>query len=190
MNNYLKPYPLFVIENFANVADLQIPSLNRVSRDGNLKYEERQNSWPEIDDLITHFLQHAVLPYIRPLENEFHFKLPEDRSYGCVIMQAREGYELRPHTDSRNRLVSGVLYLESDVKGGELVFCDHPNLPNLPHLMEQDVPDLVRIEPKPGTFVCWLNSFNSYHYTTPMKGTRNSLYISWESKTPIWGESA
>lgn len=184
----INPYPLFVIENFVSVDKSRMPKEMDINRDKTLYYKQVEQTWPEFDKAVRKFVFETLVPIIKPLEKEFFFDMPDNPEYSAIFMKANSGYKLLPHNDSRNRLVSGMLYLTCDkiVSGGELIFCDHENLPNLPHLMEGDCKIWKTITPKAGTFVCWLNSYNSYHYVNELQGERESIYISFSSRNKIW----
>lgn len=175
------PFPLFIVRDFTD----ESPNVNAhlESRDKTLKYAEMPRG--RLTEQIE-FLIDDVLEIIKPLENDYHFKLPSNTYFTFIFMTASTGYKLLPHNDGRERLISGMIYLGKPESGGSLGFYDCPNESGLPHLMEGDHKEFLRVEPDKGTLVCWLNTYNSYHDVSPVTGTRNSIYFSLDSPNQIW----
>ncbi len=188
MKKYNEPFPLFIIENFFDIRKISIPNLNKKSRDGCLFYDQTNEINVELDIKIKKFLYKTLLPLVVRFQKKFFFEIPNQLDYSAVFMNANSGYKLLPHNDSRDRLFSGMLYLDCFelISGGELIFFNCENKINLPHLMEENNEILITIKPKPGSFVCWLNSYNSYHGVSELKGKRQSIYISLSSNEKIW----
>lgn len=77
------------------------------------------------------------------------------------------GGHYAPHSDTRKneRVVSGILYLNDDFEGGDLVFL-HQN---------------IRIKPKPGMLVLFPSNYIYVHQSTPVTEGRKYCVISWFS---------
>lgn len=185
MSNEFQPYPILVCHDFCDVGG-EFPSLTKSSKGGDLYFGSPAGFFEEAMQKLEFFARQWLGEMA--LEEDYFFNIPDDLNFSKIFMEARDGYKLLPHSDSRNRLISGMLYLDvAGIKsGGELVFYEHPNESGLPHLMETDAPVRETVVPRDGTLVLWLNSYNSYHSVPVMKGIRRSAYVSLDSCQKIW----
>lgn len=194
------PFPIFTAREFLPASEyLELKSsfpksLPMISRDKHLHDSENDLWNKRFVQRFESFLK-IVFPIITDLEEEFFFKIPKTRNTTCVSMLATTGYQILPHNDGRNRLLSSMFYFgtEEVEYGGDLVFYEAPNKNGHPHLMEEskvtEQKEIMRFSPTDNLFVCWLNTYNSYHSVETLKGIRRALYTSLDSTDErIWGQ--
>ena len=104
------------------------------------------------------------------------------------VAQSAMGYEVGMHTDSRFKLMAGIIYLNTtkDDSDGETEFWSSKGLSNLES--QKRYPDkedinnsklLMSIKPKVGRTVLFINSNDAYHSVKKFKGDkRNIIYFS------------
>lgn len=184
-----EPYPIFVFKKLVDISSFSIKNFSMEHTNSNKTLHTKfVNKTCEIFDDTIKSLLFDLLNSMKPLENKFNFKVPKKLDYFAILMRSLKGYELLPHNDRRDSIISGILYLDCEPnKGGQLIFCDCKKTTTAPHLAEKEYEDLLEVTPEPGTFVCWLNSYNSYHYVKRFEGSlRESIYFGMLSRERIW----
>ena len=104
------------------------------------------------------------------------------------VAQSAMGYEVGMHTDSRFKLMAGIIYLNTtkNDSDGETEFWRSEGLSNLEN--QKRYPDkedinnsklLMSVKPKAGRTVLFINSNDAYHSVKKFKGDkRNIIYFS------------
>ena len=104
------------------------------------------------------------------------------------VAQSAMGYEVGMHTDSRFKLMAGIIYLNTtkNDSDGETEFWSSEGLSNLEN--QKRYPDkedinnsnlLMSVKPKAGRTVLFINSNDAYHSVKKFKGDkRNIIYFS------------
>jgi hypothetical protein len=104
------------------------------------------------------------------------------------VAQSEMGYEVGMHTDSRFKLMAGIIYLNTtkNDSDGETEFWSSKGLSDLEN--QKRYPDredidnsqlLMSVKPKAGRTVLFINSNDAYHSVRKFKGTkRNIIYFS------------
>ena len=103
------------------------------------------------------------------------------------VAQSAMGYEVGMHTDSRFKLMAGIIYLNTtkNDSDGETEFWSSEGLSNLEN--QKRYPDkedinnsklLMSVKPKAGRTVLFINSNDAYHSVKKFKGDkRNIIYF-------------
>jgi hypothetical protein len=104
--------------------------------------------------------------------------------YPLVSFSVSKGGYLEPvHTDSRHKVIVGLLYLENLNTGGDLQILKLKNsVPRsacIRYPKPAEVEPVISISPRQNRLVIFLNSNDAYHATTPFDGLRRFVYLSY-----------
>lgn len=116
-----------------------------------------------------------MLPYWQ-LELEIKFSV-KGKNIGCEILHDFTTYYIGPHTDTPNKLITGLIYLprtEADAKcGTELYYCADPDPGGKGHRFSNHFATVKTIPYLPNTALFFKRTDMSYH------GVRPSLAERW-----------
>lgn len=98
-----------------------------------------------------------------------HFKYDNNlNDSGYHLLRYQNGQKYDEHFDGHHRIISGIIYLNSDFKGGELWFPIQK----------------ITVKPEPGMLVMFPSNFVYLHTMLPVnKGTKYDI-MTWFSESP------